>query len=374
MHIQGVLMVLMVSSQIHLSYGMTELHLGFFIIMPVLLLYHKPSVILSSGITIILVYWLMSAFEQAGYPVYLFHESANSLDRLLLHSTYVAFSIGLFSFIAQILRHNVKTSEEATELLSNFAQTDGVSLRKRAQPDSQGKLSIPGEAFNHYIDHIALTLSTFKMLSLDIRELNSITKQLKSGGNLRFEQVNEAAQFMRDFIQGLGKQTAQLQNMVSESNQLKDDCFDLINEVNQAIEQLSRISKQTYEANRDIQTLAADEKVPMSGELRNKLMVVAASLDHLTERTQTFSSRFEFLKSGLNAIDNLSVQIEHGIGQLLENGHNNQRAGWEVLSRMDQLQANAEEAFTILNNTIDTVTRADLAASEMEKRFSRFNI
>lgn len=374
MHLQAVLLACMAAVQVHLSYGMQEFHFGFFIVMPTLLLYRKPSVILSAGGTVIILHWVMNALQQDGHPVYIFQGGLTHLHAVGLHSLYVAFSVGLFSFIAHILRHHAKVSEETSKLLSNFGRTDGVNFRMRAQPDETGRLSPLGKVFNDYTDNMAFTLSTFKMLSLDIRELTAIAEQLKSGNSLRFEQVNEAADLMRDFIQQLGKQTAQIKNAAGESGQLKDDCFDLVNEINQSIEQLSRMTKQTFEANRDIQMLAADEKIPMTGELRNRLMVVAASLDHLAERTQTFTSRFEVLKSGLSAVDNQSVQIEHSISQLLEDGHNNQRKGWEVLATMEHLQVNAEEAFAVLNNTVDTIVRADKVITEMESRFSRFDI
>lgn len=374
MHIQAVLLAFMAAAQVHLSFGMQEFHFGFFIIMPTLLLYRKPAVILSAGGTVIALHWVMNALQQSGYSVYIFQGGLTHLNAVALHSLYVAFSIGLFSFIAHVLRQHARNSEETAKLLGNFGKADGVNFRMRAQPDNKGKLSPLGKVFNDYTDNMAFTVSTFKMLSLDIRELTAIAEQLKSGNSLRFEQVNEAANLMRDFIQQLGKQTAQIQNASGESGQLKEDCFDLVNEVNQSIEQLSRMTKQTFEANRDIQSLAADDKIPMSGELRNRLMVVAASLDHLAERTQTFTSRFEVLKSGLSAIDNQSVQIEHSISQLLEDSHNNQRKGWEVLGTMEHLQVNAEEAFAVLNNTVDTIVRADKVISEMEDRFSRFDI
>ena len=97
-------------------------------------------------------------------------------------------------------------------------------------------------------------------------------------------------------------------------------------------------------------------------------------LDSLNERTNAFMAKMDVLKSGLSAIENQVVSIDRATHQWVENGHGNQRQGWEVLGAMEGMQSRTEIAFKTLGNTVQTILRSDELMREMEKRLSRFDV
>ena len=166
----------------------------------------------------------------------------------------------------------------------------------------------------------------------------------------------------------MGQTTADLSRKVTE------DCFDLINGLNQSLEQLQKISKNAFDSKQQLQSLQRDlNNAPESASLQH-LQATLNNLDHLNERTNDFMNKMDLLKSGLNAIENQVVSIDRSTHQWVENGHANQRQGWEVLGAMEGMQTRAESALRTLGSTVQTILRADELTREMEKRLSRFDL
>ncbi|MDX1670648.1 MAG: hypothetical protein R3194_14585, partial [Limnobacter sp.] len=132
MYLQGAVMALLAASQVHLAQGMPELHFGFFMVMAILMVYRKPQVILGTGILIIGLHWVMNNLQQEGLPVYIFKDTLTGLGATLLHSFYIICAMGIFSFIAQVLRKQAKEAEETARMLSYFGRANGVDFRMRA--------------------------------------------------------------------------------------------------------------------------------------------------------------------------------------------------------------------------------------------------
>ncbi|MEK9817924.1 MAG: hypothetical protein VW447_12625, partial [Limnobacter sp.] len=105
-----------------------------------------------------------------------------------------------------------------------------------------------------------------------------------------------------------------------------------------------------------------------------QVQATLGTLDNLNERTNGFMARMDVLKSGLSAIENQLVSIDRATHQWVENGHGNQRQGWEVLGAMEGMQARTESAFRTLASTVQTILRSDELMREMEKRLSRFDV
>ena len=85
-------------------------------------------------------------------------------------------------------------------------------------------------------------------------------------------------------------------------------------------------------------------------------------------------AKMDVLKSGLSAIENQAVSIDRATHQWVENGHGNQRQGWEVLGAMEGMQSRSENAFRTLGSTVQTILRADELMREMERRLARFDV
>lgn len=372
MHIQGALLACMAALHVHLARGMIEFHFSFFMLLPVMLSYKRISPLWSMGAVIAVLHLVMDSLQQAGYNCFIFNGPFFGLPAVALHAFYVVVFVSILSYLALSLRQHAKQAEETALLLGNLGKDKEVDFTYRAKPGNRGQMSRLGRVFNEYADNISMIVSAFKMLSLDIRELNEIAQELGQGSHLQIEGGNRASKDLRQFVQQLSNQADQAHSTAGQSKQMKDDCFDLVNELNQSMEHLSRMAKQTFEANRDIQALASSQVLTLNNEANNKLMVISASLDHMAERMQTFLAKLDVIKGGLSAVENQSVQVDRAVHMWIEEGHANQRKGWEVLGNMEQMQASAEEAFKTLNSTVDTIVRADGVVSEMDKRLSRF--
>ena len=116
---------------------------------------------------------------------------------------------------------------------------------------------------------------------------------------------------------------------------MTEDCFDLVNQFNQSIDKLQRIGKQAFDSSQQMQALHKEFQKEFSPAAAQQLQTTLSTLDNLNERTNGFMARMDVLKSGLSAIENQLVSIDRATHQWVENGHGNQRQGWEVLGAME---------------------------------------
>lgn len=374
MHINAALLVGMGALHVHIAYGLLEYHFSFFMLMPVMLAYRDTRPLLSMGFFIVIHHLVFDMLQQAGYECYVFRGPFSGMPAVALHGFYVAIEVLLLSVIAQILRRHALVAEEGAKLLTYLDKEKGINLRVRAQKDEQGRMSPMGQVFNDYADNMAFVVAAFKMLRTDIRELSQIAKELGADNTQQMEDSSQASKKLRDFVQSLGNQTRMGQSTAELSKKVTEDSFDLLNELNQSLEQLQRISKQAFDSNQQIQSLQKDFQKELSPAAAQQLHTTLSTLDNLNERTNGFMARMDLLKSGLSAIENQLVSIDRATHQWVENGHGNQRQGWEVLGAMEGMQARAESAFRTLNSTVQTILRSDELMREMEKRLSRFDI
>lgn len=380
-HVHGTLLAMMAALHVHLARGMIEYHFGFFIFLAVMLIYRRAIVLWSMSGVILILHLVMDYLQQAGFECYIFRGTLFGLNAVLLHGFYVAVCATILSLLAAMLRRHAENALETAKLLERLDHGKGVDFLERAKPDSSGRVSRFGRMFNDYADNMTFIVAAFRMLRDDVNELRDISKSLGETNNLQMKEGSRAAEDLRKFVQELSSQAEQMKGCTSQTIQMKDDCFDLINEINQANEQLSRMAKQTFEANREIQALTSEvtaggesASASLGGANLNKLMVAAASLDHLVERMQTFVSKMELIKRGLSAVEDQTVQMDRMAHQATEEAHSNQRLGWELLGSIEQMQASTEDAFKTLRDTVGTIVRASKVVSEMENRLSRFQV
>lgn len=221
---------------------------------------------------------------------------------------------------------------------------------------------------------IQFVLANINMLSADLSELNDLASQLGRDNSFRVNEGVQTAQGLKSFIQALKQQTTQSQQAADQSSQLTQDCFDLINELNQSLDLLTRMGKQSHEANRDIQFFAkqAEDNIPEA--TRHGLMAVAASLEHLNERMQAYMAKIDVLKRGLNALENQAVSLDRSTHHWIEQGHDNQKQGWELLSNIEQLQTGAEDAYATLGSSVKTVLRVNKLIEDLDRRLQHIRI
>jgi hypothetical protein len=374
MHINAALLVGMGALHVHIARGLPEYHFGFFMLLPVMLAYRDTRPLLSMGFFIVIHHIVFDMLQQAGYECYIFRGPFSGLPAVALHGFYVVIEVMLLSVIAQTLRQHALVAEESTALLNCLSQEKGINLRMRAQKDEYGHISPMGQVFNDYADNMAFVVAAFKMLRTDIRELSQIAKELGADNTQQMEDSLQASKKIRDFVQSLGNQTRIGQSTAELSKKVTEDSFDLLNELNQSLEQLQRISKQAFDSSQQIQTLYKEFQKELTPAVAQQLHTTLGTLDNLNERTNGFMARMDLLKSGLSAIENQLVAIDRATHQWVENGHGNQRQGWEVLGAMEGMQARTESAFKTLTNTVQTILRSDELMREMENRLSRFDI
>jgi flagellar motor protein MotB len=374
MHINALLLVGMGALHVHISRGLPEYHFSFFMLLPVMLAYRDTRPLLSMGLFIVIHHIVFDMLQQAGFDCYIFRGPFSGLPAVALHSFYIATEVLLLTVIAQVLRQHALAAEESTKLLAYLDKEKGINLRVRAQTDELGRTSPMGQVFNDYADNMAFVVAAFKMLRTDIRELSQIAKELGSDNNQHFEESSLASKKLRDFVQSLGNQTRMGQSTAELSKKVTEDSFDLLNELNQSLEQLQRISKQAFDSSQQIQALHKEVQKELSPGAAQQLQATLTTLDNLNERTNAFMGRMDVLKSGLSAIENQLVSIDRSTHQWVENGHGNQRQGWEVLGAMEGMQTRTESAFRTLASTVQTILRSDDLMREMEKRLSRFDV
>jgi methyl-accepting chemotaxis protein len=362
MHLNAAMLVGMGALHVHLAGGLLEYHFSFFLLLPVMLAYRDIRPVISMGLFIVMHHFVFGMLQHTGWPA------------VALHSMYVALEVVVLSAIAQTLRQHAIAAEEGAKLLSYLDKEKGINLRVRAQTDEQGRMSPMGQVFNDYADNMAFVVAAFKMLRTDIRELSQIAKELGADNHQQMEDSTQASKKLRDFVQNLGMQTRMGQSTAELSKKTTEDCFDLLNELNQSLEHLQKISKQAFESNQQIQLLQKEIQSHANHTANQHLNATLSALDHLNERTNAFMAKMDVLKSGLSAIENQAVSIDRATHQWVENGHGNQRQGWEVLGAMEGMQSRSENAFRTLGSTVQTILRADELMREMEKRLARFDV
>jgi hypothetical protein len=374
MHLNAALLVGMGALHVHIARGLLEFHFSFFMLLPVMLAYRDVRPLLSMGLFILVHHLVFDMLQRAGFDCYVFRGPFSGMPAVALHGFYVAVEVLLLSLIAKTLQQHALVAEESMRLLACLDQEKGVDLSMRAQADEQGSLSPVGRVFNDYADNMAFVVAAFKMLRADIRDLSDIARELGTGNSQQLEESAQAARKLREFVQQLGSQTRMGQSTAELSRKLSEDCFDLLNELNQSLEQLQKIGKQAFDSSQQILKLQREAEKTSAVDAGNQLQAVYSILENLNERTNSFMARMELLKSGLSAVENQVVSIDRATHQWVENGHGNQRQGWEVLGAMEGMQARTENAFRILGDSVQTILRSDDLMQEMEKRFSRFRI
>lgn len=224
---------------------------------------------------------------------------------------------------------------------------------------------------NHDLQFV---LANINMLTTDLSELNELANQLGKDNTFRMTEGVQTAEGLQTFIQTLKQQTTQAQQAADQSSQLTQDCFDLINELNQSLDLLTRMGKQSHEANRDIQFFAEQAHDKMPEATRHGLMAVAASLEHLNERMQAYMAKIDVLKRGLSALENDAVSLDRTAHHWIEEGHNNQRQGWTLLSNIEQLQTGAEDAYATLGSSVKTVLRVNKLIEDLDRRLRHIEL
>lgn len=373
MHLNAALLVGMGALHVHIARGLIEYHFSFFILLPVMLAYRDIRPLVSMGLFIVIHHIVFDMLQQAGFNCYIFRGPFSGLPAVALHGFYIAVEVLLLSAIAQTLKQHALAAEESAKLLSYLDKEKSVNLRVRAQADEQGKISPVGQVFNTYADNMGFVVASFKMLRTDIRDLSQIAKNLGDENSRPMEKdaQTQAAQNLRNFVQSLGDQTRMGQSAAELSNKITEDCFDLLNELNQAAENLQKISALALDSKQQINSLTNEKNHDIK---QQQLNATLSALDNLNERTHTFLIKLDSMKNSLSTIENQIVLIDHATHQWIENGNSNQRRGWEILSTMENMQAQAETAFRTLDNTVQTILRSDNLMREMEKRLSRFDI
>lgn len=374
MALNAVLLAGMGALHVHLGRGLPEFHFSFFMLLPVLLAYRDVRPLLTMGIAIVLHHLVFDQLQQAGFNCYVFRGPFAGLPAVALHGFYVAVEVFLLCVIAQTLRHHALAAQESATLLACLDKEKGINLLTRAQPDEHGKMSAMGRVFNDYADNMAFVVAAFKMLRIDIRELSQIARELGAENSQQLDENSQAAKKLRDFVQNLGTQTRMGQGTAELARKITEDCFDLLNELNQSVEQLQKIGKLAFESNQQIQLVHKESQGKAPAVVTQQLQIALSTLDHLNERTQSFMAKMDLLRSGLSAIENQIVSIDHATHNWVENGHGNQRQGWEVLGAMESMQTHTEAAFQTLDNTVQTILRSDELIREMEKRLARFHV
>lgn len=374
MFLNAALLVGMGALHVHVARGLLEFHFSFFMLLPVMLAYRDTRPLIGMGLMIVVHHVVFDMLQRAGFECYIFRGPFSGLPAVALHGFYVVVAVLLLSMIARTLRDHALAAQESSQLISYLDKEKGINLTIRAQADATGKVSAMGKVFNDYADNMSLVVAAFKMLHTDIRELSLVAQHLGTDNTHQIEDSAQASRKLRAFIQNLGDQTRMGQNTADLSRKVTEDCFDLINALNQSLEQLQKISKNAFDSKQQLQNLhKALNSAPGSASLQH-LQATLNSLDHLNERTNDFMNKMDLLKSGLNAIENQVVTIDRSTHQWVENGHANQRQGWEVLGAMDGMQTRAESALRTLGSTVQTILRADELTREMEKRLSRFDL
>lgn len=374
MHLNAALLVAMAALHVHLARGLIEFHFSFFMLLPVVLAYRDVRPLISMGLVILAQHLVFDMLQQAGFECYIFRGPFSGLPAVALHGFYVGVEVLLLSVIAQTLRQHAVTAEESSRLLTCLDKERGINLRVRAGMDEHGRMSPMGRVFNDYADNMSFVVAAFKMLRTDIRELSQIARELGADNSQQMEDSKQASRKLRDFVQSLGSQTRMGQTTAELSRKVTEDCFDLLNELNQSLEHLQKMSKQAFDSHQQLQTLHKEIQAQQPALFGQQLQATLSTLDNLNERTNTFMAKMDVLKSGLSAVENQVVSIDRTTHQWVENGHGNQRQGWEVLGAMEGMQSRTEIAFKILGNTVQTILRSDELMREMEKRLSRFDV
>ncbi len=374
MHLNAVLLVGMGALHVHIARGLLEYHFSFFILLPVMLAYRDIRPLITMGLTIIIHHLVFDLLQQAGFACYVFRGPFVGLPAVALHGFYVAVAVAVLSVIAQTLHQHALIAEENAQLLRNLGNNQQINLRHRAQPDELGRVTPMGQMFNNYAENMGYVVASFKMLHIDIRELSQIAKELGADNNSQLQDSSAASRKLRDFVQNLGNQTRMGQSTAELSKKTTEDCFDLLNELNQSIEHLNKMSKQAYDSHQHLQSLHKELAAQFTPNQQQSMANALSALDNLNERTNTFMGKMSLIKSGLSAIENQVVTVDRATHQWIENGHSNQRQGWEVLGAMESMQARAEAAFRTLGSTVQTILRSDELMREMNKRLSRFEV
>lgn len=327
----------------------------------VLLMYRNPLPVIVMGASTLLLQFAVTALTE-----HAIHTTTFS------NATLFAVATVLMIPLAKRLAVHAALADESVLILSRLHNKGKVNFATPISANSKGEISDLAKTFNEYAENMTFIVAAFQMLKSDIQEMAQLTEPLGHDHVRQQDENNAAAATLREFVSHLGKQTRLGQNTAELSKKMTDDCFDLINELNQSVEQLNKINKQAFDCNRLVEDLAHDEH---EGEVQTRtLQSLNSALGHLAERTQQFMTRMDSFKTGLSAIENQSVSVDRATHQWVESGHANQRKGWEVLGILERMQARTDQVFTVMTNGINTVIRSRDVVKELDRRLERFEV
>lgn len=350
--IQGMLLTLLLP-------GVGPIGLIFPLLMSLLLLYRDPWPIVGMGAVALLSHLLDQRVLNAGASF------GAPMSALLWPALAQVTCTAVLALVAFVLQGHAKAAAVHTQLLEALDPKHDATP-KGALP----ALDTPAtQSLTAWTQHMQFIVAGFAMLREDVRDLANMAQTLDSDHPLQAQDTAHAANLLRDFVQQLAQQTrlGQTTNQLSKKN--TEDCFDLINGLNQSLDALHKLSQHSYDCRQTAQQLARD-----TPQAQQALGALASNLDTLNERVQQFLVTMELLKTGLNAVENQSVAVDRATHQWVENGHSNQRKGWEVLAAMEQLQGRAGIVFNTLHNGVQTILRTDNLMQDLERRLDRFKV
>lgn len=331
------------------------------VLLGVLLMYRNPLPIVLMGASTLLFQFVFIALTEH-----------TLLSTVLSSAIMLGLATALMIPLARRLAVHAALADESVLILSRLHNKGKVNFATPIAANSKGEISDLAKTFNEYAENMTFVVAGFQMLKSDIQEMAQLTEPLGHDHVRQQDENNAAAHTLREFVSHLGKQTRLGQNTAELSKKMTDDCFDLINELNQSVEQLNKINKQAFDCNRLVEDLAHDEH---EGEVQTRtLQSLNSALGHLAERTQQFMTRMDSFKTGLSAIENQSVSVDRATHQWVESGHANQRKGWEVLGILERMQARTDQVFSVMSNGINTVTRSRDVIKELDRRLERFEV
>lgn len=259
-----------VTLHVHLSFGLIEMHFGYFALLAILYAYQRASTIFIAAVTAA-VYHLGFAFLQSsGVPVYLYPPNSQLVAAagipvfVLVHAAYVVVEAAVLMIMATLSRPITQTAQTIIHSNEQMLSSDGT-IDLTAAIDDNG---------NELVQRYALLLNSVREV---VGRVSATSHKLQSSlGTMSetYRDVSERVQHQRDQTE---KMVSSLENVSRGTSSLND-----------FLSFLNNISHQLNE-NKDASLSATADSVNSSKESAGLVQLTSQSLSRVDKDTESIS-------------------------------------------------------------------------------------
>ncbi len=333
----AVLLMLLVSLQVHQLHGMIEAHFGYFVTLAVLFVYQRPLPLLVGAAAAAVVHIVMHLMQHSGMPVYLFPHGQHSWGIVFFHAMYVVIQTAVLLWLMRFTCAMLHSAQAALSLSDALQTPEGKITLTLPNLDSENPLA--QRLYQRCQTMLAAVRQLHQLeqhLQQNAQDLNDSASQVRS----RMQNAVAAMGLVQQEMHQLREQVAQVSHALLDSAELAKTCQHeqqqgqisvsqaressekqvlILNESSEAVSQLAEQTQQIVQTLSEIEGIAeqtnllalnAAIEAARAGDQGRGFAVVADEVRALSKRTQDATSRVQ------QVIDRLGSGTQQAVNSL----------------------------------------------------------